>query len=305
MIVQSEIPLLNNQRAWIHDEGHRAGYFHTYENFQTRGSAYPERKVQIFLPRNYENGDRRYPVIYMNDGNTAFFKGGIANQSWDVGNTLGDFYRDHPTSRFIVVAIYPVNRNREYTHAAWNEHEWGGLESYSCCVADWIKPFIDAHYRTLPQRENTMILGSSHGGLAAFYIANRRPDEFGFCGALSPSFWVGIDHGEIFPVVRPVDNASVERSELIVMLHDTLTDMKRRPKLYLDWGLVREGGPHNEYLEERAAARGREMAHLLQAKYGYRLGDDLFVYEDPNGQHSEESWGRRIPRILQCFIGKS
>jgi len=300
MTGNSEI-LIGNQRVRIHDEGHSAGYFHTYDHFQTSGAAYPERIIRIFLPRDYESEDRRYPVLYMNDGNTAFTKGGIVNQTWDVANMLGHFYQDHATLKFIVVGLDPVKRNREYTHAVWSGPDWGGLESYSSCIADWVKPFIDAYYRTLPERENTMILGSSHGGLAAFYIACRRPDEFGFASALSPSFWVGVDHAEDSPVVKPDDNASLSRSQLILMFHNTLADVKRRPKLYLDWGLARTGGPHNEFIEERATVRGREMALLLQTEYGYRLGEDLFVYEDPKGEHSEESWGKHMPRILQYF----
>ena len=104
-----------------------------------------------------------------------------------------------------------------------------------------VKPFVDANYRTLPRRENTMIMGALHGGLAAFYIANRRPDEFGFCKALSPSFWVGVDHAEGFPIVKPNDNATLRGSQLIAMVQNTLADARRRPRLYLDWGLVRTG----------------------------------------------------------------
>ena len=294
--------LAGNQQARIYDVGFPAGYFHVYDHFQTNGAAYPEREIQVFLPRNYESEQNRYPVIYMHDGNMAFFKGGLANQTWDVANTLGNFYRDRAAPKFIVVAIYPVDRNREYTHAAWCGPAWGGLSSYCSCIADWIKPFIDEHYRTLPERENTMILGSSHGGLAAFYIANQSPDKFGFCSALSPSFWVGVDHGEDFPVVRPNSNASLRGSELISMCRETLADVKRRPIIYLDWGLVRTWGPHNEFIEERAAARASEMAEVLRVDYGYRIGEDLLVYEDPQGEHNEESWGKRLPRILQYFI---
>ena len=296
------ILVVGNQRVRIYDVGFSAGYFHAYDHFQTNGAAYPEREIQVFLPRNYESERNRYPVVYMHDGTTAFFKGGLANQTWDVANTLGNFYREHAAPKFIVVAIYPVDRNREYTHAAWSGSAWGGLSSYCSCIADWIKPFIDEHYRTLPERENTMILGSSHGGLAAFYIANQRPDKFGFCSALSPSFWVGVDHGEGFPVVMPDHNASLKRSQLIAMCHETLADVKRRPIIYLDWGLVRTGGPHNEFIEERATARAREMVQILQTDYGYRIGQDLLVYEDPQGEHNEESWGKHVPRILQYFI---
>ena len=109
-----------------------------------------------------------------------------------------------------------------------------------------------------------MIVGSSHGGLAAFYMANRRPDAFGFAGALSPSFWVGVDDAERFPLIIPLPDRVLEGSQLLEAVKETLADASRRPKLYLDWGLVQTGGLHNESIEERATARGREMVKLLQ-----------------------------------------
>ena len=297
--------LMDGQQARCHDEGHAAGFFHTYNHFQTKGALYPQRKIHVFLPRDYEMSGRRYPVLYMNDGDTTFFKGGLANQSWEVASTLSDLYEKQAISELIVVAIYPVDRNREYTHVPWNGPDCCELEPYTQCVADFIKPFIDRSYRSLPEPGQTMILGSSHGGLAAFYIANRRPEVFGFAGALSPSFWVGLDQAYDFPYVKPSPGSSIKGSQLIVAVHNTLADPRRRPKLYLDWGLVRTGGPHNEYIEERAAARGREMVELLQSEYGYVIGKDLFVYEDPLGEHTEQSWGRHMPLILEYFAERT
>ena len=72
--------------------------------------------------------------------------------------------------------------------------------------------------------------------------------------------------------------------------------------VYLDWVLVRTGGLHNESIEERAMARGREMVKLLQQEYAYKIDNDLIVYEDPDGEHNEQSWARRMPRVLEYFV---
>src|ERR1700730_9650171 len=291
-----------HQNFVIHDGGADAGYFHRYEPLRTEGSLYPERTIDVFLPRNYDRNEDRYPVLYLNDGHTAFLKPALGDKSLDIANTLGALYEQHGISELIIVAIYPLNRAREYTHANWSGSDCCGLESYAQCVAECIKPFIDRSYRTLSEAGTTMIAGSSHGGLAAFYMANRRPDAFGYAGALSPSFWVGVDDAERFPSIHPLPDRLLKDSRLLEAVKETLALAFRRPKLYLDWGLVRTGGLHNESIEERATARGREMVKSLLQEYAYQMDHDLIVYEDPDGEHDERSWARRMPRLLEFFL---
>jgi enterochelin esterase-like enzyme len=286
----------------VHDGGDIAGYFHRYQPWRTESSLYPERTIDVFLPRNYHRNQDRYPVLYLNDGHTAFLKSALSDKSLDIANTLGALYQQHLIRELIIVAIYPINRAREYTHAHWSGPDCCGLESYAQCVAESIKPFIDRSYLTLSEARTTMIAGSSHGGLAAFYMANRRPDAFGYAGALSPSFWVGLDDAERFPSIQPLPARLLKDSQLIEAVKETLAAAIRRPKLYLDWGLVRTGGLHNESIEERATARGREMVKLLLQEYAYQIDHDLIVYEDPDGEHDEQSWARRMPRLLEFFV---
>jgi enterochelin esterase-like enzyme len=196
--------IIGSQEANFHDCGFVAGFFHISHHFQTDDPPLSGRRIDVFLPRDYGQSRKRYPVLYMNDGGTAFVPGGLVNESWNMADTIEKLYEMGKISPLIVVAIYPINRAWEYTHAAWNSQDAsGGLDRYTHCVADCIKPFIDRFSRTLPDPKSTMILGSSHGGLAAFYIANCRPTAFGFAAALSPSFWVGLDDGSFFPWVKP------------------------------------------------------------------------------------------------------
>jgi hypothetical protein len=95
---------------------------------------------------------------------------------------------------------------------------------------------------------------------------------------------------------------ALKNSQLLEAVKETLADPLRRPKLYFDWGLVRTGGLHNESIEERATARGREMVSLCRQQYSYEIGKDLVAYEDPDGEHNEHSWTRRIPRVLAFFV---
>ncbi len=286
------------QVAWFHDQGHTGGFFHTYNALQVAGPQDAPRQVHVFLPRDYETSLDRYPVIYMNDGDTAFFPGGVINKSWHMADILSDLYRHHHIRNVIVVAICALNRDREYTHAPVWQHDCCGLEAYAGYVAKFVKTFIDHNYRTLADAENTMMLGSSHGGLAAFYIATRYPNQFRLVGALSSSFWVGLDSMPLeLPLGRPLRS-----SQLLDVARPTLQNATQRLKIYLDWGLVRSGGPHNSFIEGRATVRGREMRDLLQQEFGYHLNQNLFAVEDPQGDHTEEAWSRRLPQVLKLFF---
>ena len=296
---------IGGQNGWYHDHGHWAGYFHTYDEFIVVDKDNKPRTIHVFLPRDYDYSYESYPVIYMNDGDTAFFAGGNYYKSWNMGQILTRLYVTNQIRRVIVVAICPIDRNYEYTHAPIKEGNWGGLEAYSDYVALGVKGFIDDNYRTLNDPKNSMVLGSSHGGLAAFYTAIKHPDKFRCIAALSPSFWVGLD-SMIDPCFLDLSGdllGSLEYSALIFAGLQTLQDPQLQPKIYLDWGLIREGGYHNSFIEARATARGREMRDLLIRKFGYRYNENLFVVEDPIGQHSEESWSGRMETVLQNFFG--
>lgn len=259
------------------------------------------RRIDVLVPPDYNESHLQFPVIYMNDGDTAFSKGGLVGQSWDIPGRLERLYAQKHSGPLIVVAIYPLDRNREYTHAPWNDEVCCGLEPYANYLAEVVKPFVDRTYRTLAEARRSMILGSSHGGLAAFYTASLRPDCFGYAGALSPSFWVGLDDAQRFPLIEPRPDRELKDSQLLRSLEGNLADSRIRPDFYLSWGLVRSGGLHNQSLEERATARGREMALLLEREYEYRSGANLIVHEDPDGCHDEQSWGRQIPKIVAFF----
>jgi hypothetical protein len=92
-----------------------------------------------------------------------------------------------------------------------------------------------------------------------------------------------------------------------------LADRSRRPRLWIDWGLRRDGGQHNEVVEALAAARGAEMVSLLEERFGARVvrigaGDtpprDAEVIEciDAIGGHTEAAWRHRTELFLRAFF---
>lgn len=293
---------IGGQTAHIEDHGFRAGLLHVFEQMQVAGGRDQPRTVHVLVPRDYDPSSRRYRVVYMNDGNTAFFPGGPANLSWNTAATLASLYDRGTIEPVIVVAVFPISRNRDYTHVPWGGPDCCGVEAYTRILADDIKPFIDANYATQPEPQSTLMLGSSHGGLCAFYVGNRRPDRFGVVAALSSSFWLGLDMRTASSLATPSPEKTLAASVLLETLRPTLYDRAVRPRILLEWGLVRNGGPHNSEIEERATVRGREMAALLVDEFGYRIDRDLVTIEDPRGEHNEITWERHSQRVLEFFF---
>ncbi|MBI4956309.1 MAG: alpha/beta hydrolase [Myxococcales bacterium] len=290
--------VLGGARAWSHDDGLPAGWLHTFDALAL-GPGAPPRKVHVFLPRDYAVTGPGYPVLYFHDGHTTFWPGGLGHKSWNVAGVLDELWRARAIPELLVVAVEPLDRVLEYTHADWGAaRRFGGVEDYARYLAHELVPFVDACYRTRRGRDHRVVVGSSHGGLAAFYVANRCPDVFGAAGCLSSSFWVGLDaiHGGRCP------GGPLASSALVRGLEATLRDRARRPRLWLDWGLVRDGRRHNDVTEAAAAARGAEMVALLRDRYGYGP-DELHAYEDLLGEHDEVSWGRRLPAVLSALVG--
>ncbi len=295
----------DDQLAHVHDEGHRSGTFHTYDALSLGCGA---RKVHVFLPRGYAEGQDRYPVLTLLDGNTSFWPGGEAHKSWDVAGVLDRL--EGRVRPLIVVAVHPLDRAHEYTHDDWlhGQRPYGGLPQHARYLARALKPFIDRHYRTIPDPQASAIVGSSHGGLAAFYVATGYPEVFGAAGAMSPSFWVGLDS-----LIHPVVPGKLADSALLAHARRALADPARHPRLWIDWGMRRDGGFHNAVIEAKAARWGRAMADLLVQTYGYLpqvfSGEtapdpsvDLWVYQDELGGHDEHAWSWRLELLLRAMF---
>jgi enterochelin esterase-like enzyme len=154
-------------------------------------------------------------------------------------------------------------------------------------VAGPVKNWVDATYRTLPERDTTAIAGSSHGGLAAFWTGFTYPSRFGFVGALSPSFWVGA------PSPRHATQP-LRDSALVRRLGEAMGERARRPRVWIDWGLRGDG----------AIRSAQAMAALLESDYGYVRGRELDVVEDAEGAHDERTWARRLPAMLEAWLAR-
>lgn len=150
------------------------------------------RRVWIYLPKDYADGDQRFPVIYMPDGQQLFDQCTAQGRSgpieWQVDETI-----DRADAACIVVGIDHAEpgtaRQAEYSfHAEPDRPALGG--HYLQDVLFSLKPFIDAHYRTLSGPKHTAMVGSSLGGLISWYAGLCYPELIGHLGVFSPSLWL-------------------------------------------------------------------------------------------------------------------
>lgn len=282
-----------DQTAWVHDGHAHGGIFHTYDQLALPGDPYGWHKVHVWLPPDYSSDMAHRSVVFANDGQQVFFGGGIG-QNWWIQDAVQHFAATHAGVALpIVVGIDWRERSNEYLHEPITRLPFGppevrtggGLGPYSNYLADQVMPFIDANYRTIRDREQRVVLGSSHGGLAAFFTGVSRSDAFGQVIAMSPSFWAG--------TMKPL-----RKSKLYRLTADNLHRVEMRPRIYIDWGLRRDGGYHNKYIEAWATSRCEDMHDILVRDHGYVDGRDLMAVADADGQHNEDSWRRRLPRAL-------
>lgn len=229
-----------------------------------------DRELFVYLPASYGEGRRRYPVLYLQDGQNLFDPALSYAGSWRV-----DLAMDAAAGQgheAIAVGIPNAGGGRLAEYGPFDDpvHGAGQADRYLEWLAGPVKGLVDRRYRTQPGRAATAIVGSSMGGLISLYGLVRRPEVFGVVGALSPSLWYG-GRG-IFPALEAAPH--------------------RPARIYLDVGR-REGA--------EALADVRRLRDLLVAR-GYRRGHDLRYVEDRKGAHDEAAWGRRFREALPFLL---
>ncbi len=154
------------------------------------------RDIDIWLPPSYgQDPKRRYPVLYMHDGQNLFDPLlSYTGVDWDIDGAMTRLIARGEVREAIVVGIWNTpQRFAEYMPRApvASKRIEGRRASeivsddYLRFLVEELKPFIDTHYRTRPGREDTAIMGSSMGGLISLYAGARYPEVFGGVGAVS------------------------------------------------------------------------------------------------------------------------
>jgi predicted alpha/beta superfamily hydrolase len=154
------------------------------------------RRIWIYLPPDYATSKKSYGVLYMHDGQNLFDNATSYSGEWGVDEYLDSIFKKGK-KEVIVVGIDNglTKRMNEYNPWEFQNFGKGDGDQYVDFLVKTLKPFVDKHYRTLKNKPNTFIAGSSMGGLISLYAVLKYPNVYGGAGIFSPAFWTasGID----------------------------------------------------------------------------------------------------------------
>ena len=234
------------------------------------------RRIWLYLPPDYATTSNTYPVLYMQDGQNVFDATTSFAGEWGVDETLDRLHREGDPGCIVVAVENSAHRTDEYNPWKNPEHpERGGGEGdqYVDFLVHTLKPYVDQHYRTRPDRRHTGVAGSSAGGLISLYAALTHPEVFGRAGIFSCASWI----------VPEEISACIRSAKLPA---DT--------RFYFVAGEFE--GPAGIYAKHQ-----RELVALLGAA-GLSTTSQIRSVASPDGQHAEWFWRREFPAAYQWLF---
>lgn len=246
---------------------------------------YPDgykKPIIIWTPNGYDPADtsKNYPVIYLLDGQNQFLGTTNGYGGW-VTDKIATSLQSNGHDGFILVGIdNSRNRDNELTPdigdvipAYANQgFENGTGERFSDFVADTVVPYVQANYNVSKDPEDNAIIGSSSGGIEAFYIGMENMDIFGRIGAISPAFML-FDKSDWDNYLAKFD----------------FTEADKLPRIYFYNG----GG---DSLEKELNPYAQAMPQWM-AKLGYPEDKMIFVHE-ASFSHNEYAWRMIMPETI-------
>lgn len=228
------------------------------------------RKMWVYLPPNYDQNSQKYPVLYMHDAQNIFAENAYPYQKWQVGRTLNQLY-EATNWACIVVGIEHGEEHRlsEYSPYPNSNHGGGQGEAYLQFIIETLKPEVDKAFRTLPDAEHTLMIGSSMGGLVSIYAALKHGDVFGKVAAFSPSLWWSDD---IYALAAATPYNFVHK---MVLLGGEKESDGMLPDLLAMYYTLADNG----YFEDKI---------------------HLDFYQD--GTHTESFWGREFEKAIRWLM---
>lgn len=242
------------------------GHVEYHRGLEAEGLKYA-RDVVVWLPPSYETArEKRYPVLYMHDGQNVFDpKTSFLGYDWRADEVADSLIKAKAMEEIIIVGV----NNSPDRIAEYSDTPLG--RAYAGFVVNRLRPMIDSLYRTKPSAEHTAVMGSSMGGLISLYFLAWHPDVFSKAGCLSTA--IGRARDDEF------------RKFMTTSTH-------QKPRIYLDVG----------ELEPSLVPGNRALASFLE-KEGFALGKNLEFFYAVGAQHNEPAWAARLWRPLVFLFG--
>jgi len=284
------------------------------ESFELAAMAFaPEQvHVRVLLPPGYDAARRRYPVLYVNDGQDM--------AAVQLRETLAQLHGERVIRPVIVVAIDMLHdrmgtyglSDRATGCSLPGDSRFGMVGARAHDYSEWVVhtlvPYVDAHYRTDAKPAARTMLGWSLGALNAFNLGWQYPEVFGRVGAFSPSFWLAADRGS---------PAAIQRTRLAQRMVDGTT---RRPDVRFFFavggeeetsdrdsdGIIDAVDDTRDLVQGWHGDDGASLAGLAQRGYSVDMAwteaparTDVAYVLVPDGEHNQASWARMLPLFLR------
>ncbi|WP_420148057.1 alpha/beta hydrolase [Spirosoma sp.] len=228
------------------------------------------RRVHVLLPHDYAHTDKRYPVLYLHDGQNLF-GGGVGYGSWEIDQKMALLAaRNHHEVILVSIDHAYDERIREFTLERTRAGTGRG-QYYLDFIRRTLKPMVDQNFRTLPDAAHTGIGGSSLGGLISIYAGLMHPDVFGRMMVFSPSLWIS-------------------------------------PKIYFDAIRFQAAVPVKIYAyggEKESSYMIPNIQRFKEALARQQYGGnaiEVHLSVDPTGLHQEAHWSREFPKAVEWLF---
>jgi predicted alpha/beta superfamily hydrolase len=245
------------------------------------------RSIRVLLPPGYdapENKSKRYPVLYMLDGQNLFDAclSDVSHAEWQLDETVYRLIREKAIPEMIVVGVDHMGVKRAYEFLPYRDTlgnpdmEEPAGKRFPDFLATEVLPFVDEQYRTLTGHDNTGVGGSSYGGGATLYALMARPQTFGYGLMESPTIWVGMGQ----------------------LIRDTSPLIAYPRKVFMGFGAAELG-------EGEGQKKGLALLDLVVANFraaGYDESGFRYVLEQ-DAKHTESAWAKRLPDALKFLFG--
>lgn len=226
------------------------------------------RRIWIYLPPNYKKSTKKYPVMYLHDGQNLFDDKTSYAGEWQIDETLNRMTKDEKLATIVVGIDHGDEKRIEELSPFKNEKYGGGKgDLYLQFIVENLKPYIDENYRTKTSKKFTTLGGSSLGALISVYGAVKYPDVFGKVLAFSPAFW--------FNSKDLNDYISAQKINL------------KNQKYYFIQGKFEDEGMDLE-----------TQKVIDQLKLKKVKASQIYFKEDEKGKHNEFFWRRAFPEAF-------
>jgi predicted alpha/beta superfamily hydrolase len=243
------------------------------------------RSIRVLLPPGYsapENSSKRYPVLYMLDGQNLFDAclSEVSHAEWQVDETIHRLIREKAIPEMIVVGIDHAGVKRAHELLPYRDSFNPDMEEpagarFPDFLVNEVMPFVNGQYRTLKGHGNTALGGSSYGGVATLYALMARPRTFGYGLIESPTIWVGMGQ----------------------LIRDTSPLVALPRKVFMAFGS--EEVSHGAAEQQVQGFFATVVANFKAA--GYDDGSFRYVYQQ-GAKHTESAWAQRLPDALKFLF---